>query len=163
MKSLKSLLTLALCLSVMSGFAFNVTMNINMSGLLASDNQTSHMTEMLGKLTPDEFVKMSPTQIENLTGHKLSFKEKIALKVVKMKAQKLAKQFDNGTISAAGAKGAAIDKGVYIILAIVGLGFLGIGLASDWNGSDWIICLVLSILCWLPGVIYALIKMKNYY
>jgi uncharacterized membrane protein YqaE (UPF0057 family) len=163
MKSLKSLLTLTLCLFVMSGFAFNVTMNTNMSALLASEDQTRHMTEMLGKLTPDEFVKMSPAQLEGLAGHKLSFKEKIALKVVKMKAKKMAKAFDNGTISAAdGAKGAGIDKGVYILLAIL-IPFLAVGLASDWNGSDWLICLLLTCLCWLPGFIYALIKMKNYY
>ncbi|TAE51144.1 MAG: YqaE/Pmp3 family membrane protein [Bacteroidetes bacterium] len=52
---------------------------------------------------------------------------------------------------------------MYILLAILGLGFLAIGLLDNWSGSDWIIALVLSILCWLPGVIYAFVKMKNYY
>ena len=56
-----------------------------------------------------------------------------------------------------------LSKGLYILLAIIGWGFLGMGLVSDWEGSDWIICLVVSFLFILPGLIYALIKMKNYY
>jgi uncharacterized membrane protein YqaE (UPF0057 family) len=56
-----------------------------------------------------------------------------------------------------------LPKSVYILLAIIGLCFIGIGLVTDWSGSDWIIGLVLSLLFWLPGLIYALIKMKNYY
>ena len=58
---------------------------------------------------------------------------------------------------------ADLSKGVYILLAIIGWGFLGIGLMSDWDGNEWIIALVLTALCWLPGVIYTLAKMKNYY
>ena len=57
----------------------------------------------------------------------------------------------------------AISKGLYILLALIGWGFLGIGLMSDWEGSEWIICLVLTVLFYIPGLIYALIKMKNYY
>ena len=56
-----------------------------------------------------------------------------------------------------------LSKGLYVLLAIIGLGFLGMGLVSDWEGNDWIICLVLGFLFVLPGIIYALIKMKNYY
>jgi hypothetical protein len=56
-----------------------------------------------------------------------------------------------------------LSKGLYVLLAIIGWGFLAMGLVSDWEGSDWIICLILSFLFILPGLIYALIKMKNYY
>ncbi|MBK9337016.1 MAG: YqaE/Pmp3 family membrane protein [Lewinellaceae bacterium] len=37
------------------------------------------------------------------------------------------------------------------------------GVKSDWEGSDWIVNLILVVLCWLPGLIHALIKMKDYY
>jgi uncharacterized membrane protein YqaE (UPF0057 family) len=57
----------------------------------------------------------------------------------------------------------SLDKTLYIILAIVGLGFIGLGVNTDWKGSTWIIGLLLSCLFWLPGVIYALIKMKDFY
>jgi uncharacterized membrane protein YqaE (UPF0057 family) len=56
-----------------------------------------------------------------------------------------------------------ISKTLYIVLAILGWGFIGVGMNTDWQGSTWIIALVLSILFWIPGVIYSLIKMKEYY
>jgi uncharacterized membrane protein YqaE (UPF0057 family) len=59
--------------------------------------------------------------------------------------------------------GAEIDKTVYILLAILGLGWVGIGLNDDWKGSKWLISLLLYCLLWLPGFIYTLMQMKNYY
>jgi uncharacterized membrane protein YqaE (UPF0057 family) len=56
-----------------------------------------------------------------------------------------------------------LSKGLYIVLAIFGLGFVGMGILDDWKGNDWVIALILSVLFWLPGLIYALIKMKKYY
>jgi uncharacterized membrane protein YqaE (UPF0057 family) len=58
--------------------------------------------------------------------------------------------------------GNAISKTGYIILALLFLGWVGIGLNTNWKGSDWIIGLVLSIL-WLPGLIWAILKMGDYY
>ena len=58
---------------------------------------------------------------------------------------------------------AEISKGVYILLAIIGFGFLGIGLNENFEGINWLIGLLLCLLFWLPGLIYALIMMKNYY
>ena len=59
--------------------------------------------------------------------------------------------------------GDAIPKWLYIVLAIFGLGWLGMGINDNFNGSDWLISLLLYILLWLPGFIYTLIKMSNYY
>jgi hypothetical protein len=56
-----------------------------------------------------------------------------------------------------------ISKGIYILLALLGLGWLGMGLNDDFGGSDWVISLVLYLLFFLPGFIYTLIKMKKYY
>ena len=56
-----------------------------------------------------------------------------------------------------------LSKGLYILLAILGLGWLAMGLLDGFEGSDWIICLVLYALFFVPGFIYSLIKMKNYY
>ena len=60
-------------------------------------------------------------------------------------------------------KGEDIEKGLYIILGIFGLGFIAMGLIDDWQGQNWWMNLILSALCWLPGVIHALVKMKEYY
>lgn len=92
-------------------------------------------------------------QFTQAFGQQLTLKEKLSLKV----AQKAAK-------SQSPAKAADISKGVYILLAIVGLGWLAMGLLDDFDGSDWIISLVLYVLgFWIVGFIYTLIKMKKYY
>lgn len=96
-------------------------------------------------------INLTPKQYHAMTGKKLTVKQVLALKVAQSQLKKQA------------AGGGDMPKGLYIVLAIIGWGFLGIGLLSDWKGNEWWICLLLTVLCWLPGVIYALIKMKNYY
>ncbi len=93
------------------------------------------------------------------SSHKLSFKEKLAIKLVKKKVEKMQKKMmaNNGLAAAP-----SIDKGVYIILAIF-IPFVAVGLATNFEGSDWLIALLLSLLFVIPGIIYALIKMNSYY
>ena len=50
-----------------------------------------------------------------------------------------------------------------IVLVILGWGFIPLGILSDWKGNDWWMNLLLTFLCWIPGVIHGLAKMKNYY
>jgi uncharacterized membrane protein YqaE (UPF0057 family) len=100
----------------------------------------------------EEIASLTPKKFQEITGKKLSLKETIAFK---MAQKQLKKQMKNPN-------GEGIPKGLYIVLAIFGWGFIGIGLATDWKGNDWWVCLLLSFLCWIPGVIYALVKMKNY-
>jgi uncharacterized membrane protein YqaE (UPF0057 family) len=57
----------------------------------------------------------------------------------------------------------SMPKILYIILALLGLGWLAMGINSNFRGNDWIISLILSLLFWLPGFIYTLVKMKKYY
>ncbi|RXK58593.1 YqaE/Pmp3 family membrane protein [Lacibacter luteus] len=56
-----------------------------------------------------------------------------------------------------------MPKGLYIVLAIFGLAWIAMGVMDNWSGSTWIINLVLTFLFWLPGLIHALVVMKNYY
>ena len=99
----------------------------------------------------DDFLSLTPKKYKEITGEKLGVQNTLKLKA----AQKMLKKQNK--------KDSDISKGVYILLAILGLGFLAIGLLDDWEGNEWIIALVLAILCWIPGVIYALVKMKDYY
>lgn len=93
-------------------------------------------------------VSVTSTTVEH--GKKLTLKEKIALK----KAVKKSTKSDDADIS----------KGLYILLAFVGLGWLAMGLLDDWEGNNWIICLVLTaLLPWIGGFIFSMIKMKDYY
>lgn len=60
-------------------------------------------------------------------------------------------------------KSAEIPKVLYIVLAIIGFGWLGMGINDSFSDWDWVISLVLYFLGWLPGLIYTLIKMNKYY
>jgi len=57
----------------------------------------------------------------------------------------------------------AIPKPLYVVLAIIALGWLAMGINDNFEGWHWVISLLLYILGWLPGVIYTLIMMKDYY
>lgn len=108
-------------------------------------------TDMLS-MGIDQFLKLTPSKYKEITGKKLGIKKSIELKA----AQKMVKKhMGNGA--------ADISKGLYIVLAIFGLGWLAMGLMDDWSGNDWIINLILTVLCWLPGLIHAFIKMNKYY
>lgn len=61
------------------------------------------------------------------------------------------------------AKKAAVSQAAYIILSIFWLGWLAIGLNDDFDGSSWLIALLLYILFYFPGLIYSLIVMGDYY
>lgn len=94
-------------------------------------------------------LSMTPAKMEEMTGRKMTVVQKVALKAIQKKLKK--------------SKAAEIPKGVYILLAIVGLGWLGIGLLTDFTGNEWWISLLLYFLFFLPGLIYTLVVMKNFY
>jgi uncharacterized membrane protein YqaE (UPF0057 family) len=116
-------------------------------------NSPSYVNDDLSKLIGgnlETFKKMTPKQFEKMTGKKLTLKETLKLKA----AQKMLKKRNSD---------ADIPQGLYIVLSIFGLGWLAMGLMDDWSGNNWIVNLILVILCWLPGVIHALVKMNDYY
>jgi uncharacterized membrane protein YqaE (UPF0057 family) len=104
-----------------------------------------------GKL--EAFLKMTPKEFKKLTGHKLTVKEIIKLKLAQNKAKALLKSGNEDKM----------PKVAYVILVIFGFGFIPIGILSDWKGNDWWVNLLLTFLCWLPGVIHGLVIMKKYY
>lgn len=52
------------------------------------------------------------------------------------------------------------DAILYYILAIL-IPFLAVGLVTDWDVTKVVICLLLSIFFWIPGIIYAIIVVSN--
>ena len=122
------------------------------TSIFANEPESKEFVDNMPEMSLEDFLNMTPKEYEELTGMELSAADALKMKAAqKFLKKKLKNPKDD------------LDKTVYIVLAIVGLGFVGIGILDDWDGSDWIIALVLSLLCWLPGVIYALVKMKNYY
>ena len=95
---------------------------------------------------------ITPNDIQKLTGKKLSLKEVIKLKA----AQKLLKA------KAHKAGGEGYSKGIFILLALFGWAWLLMGIQDDFSGNTWIVNLLLTFLCWLPGFIHSLVHMKDY-
>ncbi len=109
----------------------------------------------LVKMGAEKFLDLTPAKYREMTGQRLGIKNAVALKAAQIKVKNELGDMQNSDPD--------IDKNVYILLAIFGLAWIAMGLFSDWSGSDWIINLLLTMLCWLPGLIHALTKMKDYY
>lgn len=110
------------------------------------------------QITTDDFLSLTPRKIRDATGKKLTLKQVIGLKL----AQKKVKQQIRKSKKAGDA---TVPKGLFIVCAI----FLPIaavifmGVADDWEGNTWWTALILYALCYIPGLIYTLTKVKNYY
>jgi len=142
---------LLLSLFVIMGFSAKAVHSINWAQQFGDEPEMQVLTPEMTKLAVDKFLALTPKKYKEMTGDRLGFKKTLQLKA----AQKFIKAKKNGAED--------IDKGLYIVLAILGLGFIAMGLMDDWEGNNWWINLILTALCWIPGVIHALIKMKEYY
>lgn len=110
------------------------------------------LTANMPNMSLDGFLALTPKTYRATTGERLGLKGALQLKA----AQRIVKKHANG-----GAED--IPKGLYIVGAIFGLGWLAMGIMDDFEGNNWWISLILYIACWLPGLIYSLVKMKEYY
>jgi uncharacterized membrane protein YqaE (UPF0057 family) len=132
-----------------------VTMSSPVSAISQSDEVKALSPEMT-KMAVDQFLNLTPAKYKEMTGERLGLKKTVQLKMAQKAVKKHMRK--HGTDGADG-----ITKGLYILLAFLGWAWLVMGLKDDWNGSDWVVNLILYLLCWLPGFIHALVKMKKYY
>lgn len=158
----KSLIAFAFTLFAFQAFSHDLAVK-NPLSTTPNAEQMEKIQAMVSTLQTKDLSKLTIREVEELTGQEMSFKEKVAFKVAKMKMKKMEKKAVASMKAGNDFTAPGIDKGIYILLAIIGFPFLSVGLASNWEGNDWLYCLLLTFLCWLPGFIYALIKMKNYY
>jgi uncharacterized membrane protein YqaE (UPF0057 family) len=154
---LRSLLTVAAFCIVASSFAFTSVSPVlpktanTWAAQYKDAPELKSLTPEMVQMSIDKFLSLTPSKYKQLTGQKLGLKKSIELKA----AQKFLKK--NRAV------GEKISKGLYIVLAIFGLGWVALGVLSDWTGNDWWVNLLLTLLCYLPGLIHALVKMKDYY
>ncbi|HTM91850.1 MAG TPA: YqaE/Pmp3 family membrane protein [Flavisolibacter sp.] len=120
------------------------------------------------KISLMDMSRIKVKEFESLTGNKMSLANKLGFKLFQ-KQMRNSINYD-GTINTkkfakamAKADSPAISKGLYIVLAIFGLAWIGMGVMDNWKGNNWWVNLILTLLFWLPGFIHALIKMKDYY
>jgi uncharacterized membrane protein YqaE (UPF0057 family) len=107
----------------------------------------------MNKLNMESFLSLTPAQYKQMTGKRMGFFKSMELKMVQkqMKKQK------------APEGGGDLPKWAYILFSILALGWLAIGIRSNWKGNDWWIALLLYFLFYFPGLIYSLIVMHKYY
>lgn len=110
------------------------------------------LTADLPNLSQEAFLDLTPKKYREMTGEKLGFKRTLQLKAAQRIIQK---QVRGGA--------ADIPQAAYIVLAILALGWLAMGLMDDFQGNNWWIALILYALGLLPGIIFSLIKMGDYY
>jgi uncharacterized membrane protein YqaE (UPF0057 family) len=53
-----------------------------------------------------------------------------------------------------------IDINLLFILCFI-IPVIAVGLATNWDLNRVLICFLLSLLCWIPGIVYALITVKE--
>lgn len=123
----------------------------NWSDEFKNQPEVKALTPEMVKMGLDEFLSLTPKKYKEMTGQKLGLKKTLELKA----AQKFIKKQMK--------KEPEFSKGLYVLLAILGLAWVAMGVMDDWSGNDWIVNLILTVLCWLPGLIHALTKMKKYY
>ncbi|MDX2283198.1 MAG: YqaE/Pmp3 family membrane protein [Bacteroidia bacterium] len=114
--------------------------------------EVSILPAELQGLDVQDFLAMTPARYRELTGERMGVKNALALKAAQRKVEKAMKPLD-----------ADIEKNLYVVLAIFGLAWVAMGLMDDWSGKDWVTNLILTVLCWIPGLIHAFSKMDKYY
>ncbi len=110
------------------------------------------LTADLPNMNLEAFLDLTPNKYREITGEKLGIKRTLQLKAAQRVVKKHAKGGDSD-----------IPKGLYIVGAIFGFAWILMGVMDDWSGDNWWVTLLLYCACGLPGVIYSLIKMKDYY
>lgn len=107
----------------------------------------------LKNVKPTQLPRLTPGQYKKLTGKNLSIKEIIRLKKLQAKMKKKFEPAGEPTV----------PKVAYVLLAIFSLAWIVMGISDKWSGENWWLNLLLALLCWIPGFIHSMIKMKDYY
>ena len=148
MKKIFNLLLFVLCFSSINAAVETKSTLVNDFN---DEPEVQALTPDMAQMGLDVFLSLTPKKYKELTGKKLGVKKTLQLKA----AQKIIKKKTG--------KSDDIPKGLYIVLAIFGLAWIGMGVMDGWEGNNWWVNLILTLLCWLPGFIHALIKMDEYY
>ncbi len=149
MKSVLTLLAFLLC----SIGAQAITTSPAWQTDVETSPELSAIADKMQSATAEDFLALTPKQVREMTGEKLGIKGTLALKA----AQKAVKK------SQSAGRATDIPKGGYIVLVLIGWGFLAMGLMDDFEGNNWWVNLLLSFLCLIPGWIHGFAKMNEYY
>ncbi len=110
-------------------------------------NEINLVAPSLSELVAEKQAKTNTT--------KISTKEAKNRAKMEKKAHRLITKIEKRANSTAGD-----DIILYYILAIL-IPFVAVGLVTDWEIKQVLICLILTMLCYIPGLIYALMKVSQ--
>lgn len=145
----KKLFTLVACLILaLQVFAVN---SQNWKSEINKNPDLKELSLLASQMSLDEFLHLTPKKFKEITGERLGLKNSIKLKMIQR------------SILSKKASAYSINQTLYIIMAILPLGWLAIGLLTDWDGPEWVYCLIGYFIFYIPGVIYALFKMQDFY
>ena len=151
MKNLFLLLALLLTLPLAAVRSAPVSSIIHEAGM----EDLADLPEEAQQMSIGEFLTLTPKTYREKTGKKLGWFKKRALAKAQDKVRTRMGKNKNADSS--------IPQALYIVLAIFALGWLAMGILDDFEGNNWLIGLLLTILFVIPGIIYSLIKMGDYY
>jgi len=137
-------------ISILTAVFFSLFITANAFKPMNNTNPSTF--EQIKASKGNDLLNMTPKEFQKLTGKKLTLKEVVQLKA----AQKVlkAKMHKKG--------GDGVSKGIFILVALLGWSWLLMGVQDDFSGNTWLVNLLLTALCWLPGFIHALVHMKDY-
>ncbi len=145
-------LTLTLLLCCIFAFSAEAITHKKWQDVVSESSRLSALDNSDVSLSTDQFLNLTPKKYREMTGERLGIAGSLALKA----AQKRMKKARSG---------APVDlpQVAYILMSLFFLGWLAIGLLDDWQGDTWWIALILYFVFVIPGIIYSLVKMQNYY
>lgn len=146
------LLFFVLLMGTIATYAAPKSVKASPQNQFIDSEKNAALVEGLQNMSLEEVLNMTPKSYREKTGERLGFVKSVKLKI----AQTVVKRNQRKSAT-------DLPKAAYIVLAFIGFGWLAMGLLDNFEGNNWWIGLILYALLWLPGFIYSLIKMKDYY
>jgi len=129
----------------------------------ASQNETIEFSEeLVEEMNVSFFQKFQSENTENVT--KLDLPS-TALEIEPIELNEVEIEPSNQQISASNTESNSTDDDMLLLLYLcaIFIPFVAVGIATDWELDKVLIAVLLSFLCWIPGVIYAFIIIRDYY
>lgn len=129
----------------------------------ASQSETIEFSEELPEeMNVSFFQKFQSENTENISNLDLP---STALEIEPIELNEVEIEPSNQQISPSNTESNSTDDDMLLLLYLcaIFIPFVAVGIATDWELDKVLIAVLLSFLCWIPGVIYAFITIRDYY
>lgn len=129
----------------------------------ASQSETIEFSEELPEeMNVSFFQKFQSENTENISSLDLP---STALEIEPIELNEVEIEPSNQQISPSNTESNSTDDDMLLLLYLcaIFIPFVAVGIATDWELDKVLIAVLLSFLCWIPGVIYAFITIRDYY